>query len=67
MSKPAKPCENCGSSSWTHGTPIESRGVLTPVVVAPDDALDFRPNAGTPADVWICEGCGMLRLFTVIR
>ena len=60
-----RPCENCGGTSWVHTTPGERKSGLARVVVAADGALRFAASAGTPVDVYACDGCGLVRLFLV--
>ncbi len=60
-------CENCGSTAWSHVTPTDRKAALTRVVVGPTGNLTFSPNAGTPVELYACDGCGLLRLFAVQR
>ncbi len=59
-----EPCENCGGTEWAHGTPGNRKGAIIRVDI--DSAgLHFSPTSGTPVNVYICEVCGMIRLFAV--
>ena len=58
-------CENCGSTAWSHVTPTDRKGALTRVIVNAMGVLNFNPSAGTPVEIYACDGCGLLRLFAV--
>jgi hypothetical protein len=65
---PKNPCENCGSTTFTHATPSGHKGALTRVIVdSPDGRFKFVADAGTPVDIYACENCGMLRLFAIAK
>ncbi len=60
-------CENCGSTAWSHVTPTDRKAALTRVIVGSNGTLTFSPTAGTPVEIYACDGCGLIRLFAVQR
>ncbi len=66
MSKVIQPCGNCGSKAFVEATPGDGKGALTRVHTG-GDRLKFQADAGTPVDIYVCEQCGMLRLFAIER
>ena len=60
-------CENCGSTAWSYVTPTDRKVALTRVVVGPSGNLNFNPSAGTPVELYACDGCGLIRLFAIQR
>jgi len=65
MRRIQKPCTNCGGTSYEAPlSPPRSAALMT--CSRPDGGpsrIVFFPNLGTPVDLYVCNGCGEIRLF----